>query len=271
MVFIIILLASIIIAIPYTTSLSFAKSSISLPELNVMNTSPTTSSTATTNTSNIQKGPVKISFVNSYWTDNTAPGAVVAGSTSTRTTASDLGPVVKQEIGPGEGPSTLAIVLTNRGFSDISSITGSLNPPPGFEPLVTSKTTHIPGASSHTALSSYDGVVRVGQTFTLYFALDVLKDVQIGKQYHASLKIGYFKVSDQDSKHSRSQTIRVSFTLPGKVILDAASRFSSSSFSSFNSSSVQTLNLVPDIPNVVRLIIRNEGSAPANSVVVTIS
>ena len=58
------------------------------------------------------------------------------------------------------------------------------------------------------------------------------------------------------------------FTLPGKVVLDAASRFSASSS---NFSSVQTLNLTPDVPNMVRLTIRNHGSATANGVIATIS
>ena len=255
-IFIIILLAASIMVMPYITTLSFAKTSIQLD-------------TTSTTIQNIE-GPVKISFVNSYWTDNIAPEAVVAGSTSARTTASDLGPVVKQEVGPGEGPSTLAIVLTNRGFSNISGITGSLKLPPEFEPLITPRRSNIPGAHSQTALSSYDGVVSAGQTFTLYFAVDVLKDAQVGKQYHSSLKIGYFKVTEQNSKNSRSEIITVPFTLPGKVILDAVSRFSSSSFSS-NPSSIQTLNLVPDIPNVVKLTIRNDGSANAKGVVITIS
>ena len=88
--------------------------------------SSTSSAPTTSNTSGIvipvapivkkvKEPSVKISFVNSYWTDNTAVETVVAGSSSTRVSASPIAPVVKQEVGPGEGPSTLAIVLINRG------------------------------------------------------------------------------------------------------------------------------------------------------------
>ena len=230
-------------------------------------TTPSTAATTTTTTASSSsqnvKGSVKVAFVDSYWTDNAAPEAVVAGSSSSGTTT--IPAVIRQEVGPGEGPSTLVVVLVNRGFSDITGITGSLQLPSEFEPIITAKRSGIPGADSQTALSSYNGIVSAGQTFTFYFPVNVLKDAQAGKQYVGDLKIGYFDVSEQNSKNSRSQTITVPFTLPGKVVLDAVSG-SASSFSS-----LQTLNLVPDTPNVIKLTIRNNGSATANGVVVTIS
>src|SRR5439155_11193184 len=78
-------------------------------------------------------------------------------------------------------------------------------------------------------------------------------------------------------KHFRTETITVPFTISGKVILDAVS--SSPSLSSLpkvsslvNSSSfVQTLNLIPGTPNAVKLTIRNNGSATARGVIVTIA
>ena len=214
----------------------------------------------------VKEPSVKISFVNSYWTDNTAVETVVAGSSSTRVSASPIAPVVKQEVGPGEGPSTLAVVLINRGAANITGVTGTIDLPSGFKPLIAPKNSHVPGAHSDTALASYDGVIRAGETFTFYFAINVLDNANLGK-HSADLKIGYFKLNEQNG-NSKSKTITVPFTLPGKVVLDAASRFSASSS---NFSSVQTLNLTPDVPNMVRLTIRNHGSATANGVIATIS
>jgi LEA14-like dessication related protein len=248
---------------PPSTTTTPPPSTTTTPPPSTTTTPPPTTAATPSSSQNV-KGPVKVAFVDSYWTDNAAPEAVVAGSSSTGTTT-PIPPVVKQEVGPGEGPSTLVVVLINQGFSDITGITGSLKLPSGFEPIITPKRSSIPGADSQTALTSYDGIVSAGQTFTLYFAVNVSKDAQVGRQYLGDLKIGYFDVTEQNSKNSRSETTTVPFTLPGKVVLDAVSA-SASSFTS-----VQTLNLVPDTPNVVKLTIRNEGSATANGVVVTIS
>ena len=80
------------------------------------------------------KGPVKVNFVNSYWTFNTAQDQFVAGTTSARTSGENILPVIKQEVGPSEGASILAVVLINEGFSAITGITSSLQLPQGFEP-----------------------------------------------------------------------------------------------------------------------------------------
>src|SRR5689334_17219790 len=68
------------------------------------------------------RGPV---YLDSYWTDQSA------SSTTT-------GTPVKKEIGPGEGPSTLAVVMVNRSPIDIIDVTGVLNLPSGFTPTGTS-------------------------------------------------------------------------------------------------------------------------------------
>ncbi len=88
-----------------------------------------TKSTSSATFKNITDGPVRFQFVNSYWTDNTAPGGIDAGSSSDRTPASPLQPVIRQEVGPGEGNSILAVVLINRGFVDVTSIRGTLQLP----------------------------------------------------------------------------------------------------------------------------------------------
>jgi hypothetical protein len=222
------------------------------------------------------KGPVHVNFVNSYWTFNTAQDQFVAGTTSARTPGGNILPVIKQEVGPGEGPSILAVVLINEGFSAITGITSSLELPQGFEPLITPKSSSIPGSDSQTAVSSYDGVVEPGRAFTLYFGVKVLGNAQVDKQYNPELKLGYVKVTELRQKHFRSEIITVPFTISGKVILDAVS--SSPSLSSLsnissltNSSSVQTINVVPGVPNAVKLTIRNDGSATARGVIVNIA
>ncbi|HET7149144.1 MAG TPA: hypothetical protein VFI73_11670 [Candidatus Nitrosopolaris sp.] len=228
------------------------------------------------NFSNI-KGPVKVNFVNSYWTFNTAQDQFVAGTTSARTQGQSILPVIKQEVGPGEGPSILAVVLINEGFSAITGITSSLQLPSGFAPLITPQSSSIPGSDSQTALSSYDGTVEPGRTFTLYFGVKVLGNAQVEKQYNPELKLGYVKITELRQKHFRSETITVPFTISGRVILDAVSAspslLSLSNVSSLTNSSslIQTINVIPGIPNAVKLTIRNDGSAIARGVIVNIA
>ncbi|MDQ6865826.1 MAG: hypothetical protein M3044_18610, partial [Thermoproteota archaeon] len=146
-----------------------------------------------------------------------------------------------------------------------------------FAPLITPKSSSIPGSTSQTALSSYDGVVEPGRAFTIYFGVKVLGNAQVDNQYNPQLKLGYVKVTELRQKHFRSETITVPFTISGRVILDAVS--SSPSLSSLsnvssliNSSSlIQTINVIPGVPNAVKLTIRNDGSATARGVIVNIA
>ena len=73
--------------------------------------------------------------------NQTAQGSVVAETSSESSKAQDIPPVRKLEVEPGEGDSILAIVLINRGFSDVTSIRASLDFPSGFKALVTPKNT----------------------------------------------------------------------------------------------------------------------------------
>jgi hypothetical protein len=98
-------------------------------------------------------------------------------------------------------------------------------------------------------------IVRAGQTFTLYFKVNVLETAQKGA-HEAMLRINYFRVPEPQPGSYRVQTITVPFELPGRVILDASS---------------ETEDLVPGESNDVRLSIRNSGSADAHSVVVNIN
>jgi hypothetical protein len=252
------------------------------------------------------RGPVQIGFVNSYWTSNTAQNQFVAGTQagaerllnsitgsgsltnefvtgSPSGVASDIAlqPVIKQEVAPGEGPSLLAVTLVNQGFSAITGITSSLELPQGFQPLITPCCSSIPGSNPQTALSSYDGVVEPGDSFTLYFVVKVLGNAQVGKQYNSALKLGYAKVTELRGKLLRSEIIAVPFSITGKVILDLVSYsppLSSisniSSLVSANSSlsnSSSAINLYSGFPNLVNLSLRNVGSAVARGVIVNIA
>ncbi|HYZ50050.1 MAG TPA: hypothetical protein VE593_04120, partial [Nitrososphaeraceae archaeon] len=221
---------------------------------------------ASTNSESNIKGPVKFRFVNSFWTDNTPTGAIAAGATSANVTPSNLDPVAKVEVGPGEGASTLAVMLINQGFSDITAVTGSLDFPSGFKALVTPK-----NVDSSTSLATYDGVVNAGQTFVLYFPVTVQQNTKVGTEYHGSLKLRYFKLTEQSDKESRSTTLTVPFRLSGKVILDTISPLSSSSSSASSLVLIPVQNVVPGSSNVAKIAIRNDGSATATGVAVTVT
>ena len=219
------------------------------------------------------EGPTKFAFIDSFFTDQTAKGSVIAGTSSDSSATQDIPPVIKQEVGPGEGDSMLAIVLINRGFSDVTSIRASLDFPAGFSFNVTPK-----NIDNDTSLASYNGLVEAGQTFTLYFPVNISKDTQVGKEYTASLNIDYFNIAEKDEENMRDRTIKVPFMISGKVILDTVSfSFSGSSntvnqtFPDKNSMIPNVVSLVPGEPNIVQTLVKNEGSAAATGVIVEVS
>ena len=74
-------------------------------------------------------------FVDAYWAENIPSSNSNSSSSGTRTApASEV--QIQREVGPGEGPAILAVVLTNTAFSDITGITGYLTLPDGFSTLV---------------------------------------------------------------------------------------------------------------------------------------
>ena len=79
----------------------------------------------------------------------------------------------RQEVGPGEGASILAVVLTYKGFADITGVTGSLELPSGFQDIISPVNNNNNNggsdgnSNSKTVLSSYNRSVKAGQT--LYF------------------------------------------------------------------------------------------------------
>jgi hypothetical protein len=173
-------------------------------------------------------------FLDAYWTDNLSANSTVPSS------------ALKKEVGPGDGTSTLAIILVNRGRSDITGVTGYLDLPAGFKPIA--------GKNNGTSQSvaSFYSVVTTGNTFVLYFDMDVLSQAKVGG-YSTSLHLKYSKINQLGQLIT---TINVPFRLTGRVILDTVS---------------ETKELVPGNPNQLKVNIENKGNANATAVVVTIT
>ena len=180
------------------------------------------------------------SFLEAYWTDN-------SGSTSSSSTSSNNS--IKKEVGPEEGASTLAVVLVNKGRSEITALTGYLTlPSSGFRSIEGENLVN----SSNISVASHDSTVKPGETFTLHFTIDVLNDAKVGA-YSGLLKLVYSKVLEVGQI---SSSIAVPFRITGKVVLDAVSN---------------TQNLDAGSPNDLRILIRNEGSADASGVIATVT
>jgi hypothetical protein len=230
---------------------------------------PTEGGTIEDNNSSEQPtGPIKFAFVDSFWTDYTSLGGVVASTSSESITAQALPPVIKQEVEPGEGEAVLAVVLRNVGFADATSISGSLDLPSGFRALLTPE-----DVDSDTVLSSYNGIVNAGQTFTLYFRTEITEESQVGREYIGELKIRYFNVAEQEEEDTRSTTLDIPFRLSGKVILSTAAvmiPFSSTTSQGVvpNLSNIVSVN--PGVGNPLKIEISNNGSAIATGVVVDV-
>src|SRR5215218_9520574 len=241
------------------------------PDLTTPTTTPTTPTTqeakSEDNASDQSTGPVKFAFVDSFWTDYTSLGGVIASTSSESTTAQPLPPVIKQEVEPGEGEAVLAVVLRNKGFADATSISGSLDLPSSFRALVTPE-----DVDSDTALASYNGVVAAGQTFTLYFRVEITAQSQVDREYTGDLKIRYFKVAEQEDEDTKSTTLDIPFRLTGKVILSTAvvTAPSSTSTQGTESSLYPIVSADPGVVNPLRIEISNNGSAIAAGVIVNV-
>jgi hypothetical protein len=182
------------------------------------------------------------SFLEAYWTDNSI-------STSSSSTSGSNNNPIKKEVGPGEGASTLAVVLVNKGRSEITALTGYLTlPSSGFRAIEGENYVN----SSNITVASYDAIVKPGEAFTLHFTIHVLDDVKVGA-YSGNLKLVYSKVLETGQI---SSSIAVPFRITGKVILDAVS---------------DTQNLIAGSPNDLRILIKNEGSADANGVIASVT
>ena len=165
-----------------------------------------------------------------FWTDRTTPPPA----------NESLG---KVEVAPGDGASVLAVVFVNRGLSDITSVTGRLEMPPGFRA----------SAGEAQAVATHNTVVEPGQTFTLFFEVDILTSARV-QGYNSPLTVTYSKILEVGQL--RSVDLTVPFRLTGKVILDAIA---------------VDREIVPGSANPVRVSIINKGTAGATGVVVSIS
>src|SRR6476620_938408 len=229
-------------------------------------------------------------FVDAYWaegipstsgSDNNVNVNSENSSSGTTVTTTTTGTVQQQrEVGPGEGQAILAVVLTNTAFSDITGITGYLTLPSGFSSPIplSSLNTSSPAIYSQAlstnlikssanivtgnnkvnqnfpVIASINDVVKAGQTYTLYFKINLLKTASVGP-HTALLRTYYFKTPDPEIGSYRVQTTGVPFVLPGKVILDVSS---------------SSTDLIPGEANHVKIQIRNKGTADANNVVATL-
>jgi len=150
---------------------------------------------------------------------------------------------------PGDGASTLAVVLINRGPSDISGITGRLTLPDGFK--ATGKAAGAP------AIATYNQVAKVGNTFTLFFDVDVRDSAKVG-EYNARLSVDYSKYYETGTP--RNTEMSVPFRITGEAIV-AVSR----TYTDGNASSQITAGKIEDYT----FSVANNGNAPITNVVVT--
>ncbi len=178
------------------------------------------------------------SFLEAYWTNKPVTPSQSQGESNS----------FKVEVGPGEGPSTLAVVLVNTGRSEITGITGDLTLPKGFKAIKGENNVK----SENISVASYNSIVKPGESFPLYFTFGVLNNTNVGP-YYGSLKLTYSKVLETGQIMSN---VTVPFRLTGKVILDVI---------------LQKQNLITNTPNYLPILLYNKGSADANGVIVTIT
>lgn len=184
-------------------------------------------------------------FQDSYWTDN---NAISSSNTSTNDP-------VKKEVGPGEGAATLAVVLVNKARSDITAVKGYLSLPSGFDEigLIPYEERNNTSDSLQYSVDSYNSIVKSGDTFTLYFDMNVLKNARVG-WYNASLDLIYSKVLE--TGQIAVKDIAIPFRITGKVILDVLS---------------ENHHLIPGSSNPVKISIKNKGTANASGVIVSVN
>lgn len=172
-------------------------------------------------------GPV---VQDAFWTDRTTPPP--EGQS-----------LEKVEVGPGDGASVLAVVLVNRGLSEITSVKGSLETPTGYRA----------STGEARAVASHNTIVEPGEAFTLFFEIDATSSARV-QGYNAPLTVSYSKLLEVGQL--RTADLMVPFRLTGKVILDA-----------------EAINreIVPGSANLVRISITNKGTAGATAVIASIS
>ena len=189
----------------------------------------------------LYNGPV---YLDSYWTT----------SDSSSSDSENLTARSEVEVGPGDGASTLAVVLVNRGPADISGVIGYLSLPEGFE--ATGKAAGAP------ADAAFNQIAKVGTPFALFFDVDVLDKASV-REYSTTLKVEYSRYFETGVP--RSKEIAVSFRITGEPIL-AVSRSSPADGGNDNGSQIAAGRIEEFAFNV-----SNEGTAAITNVVVTMA
>jgi hypothetical protein len=222
-------------------------------------------------------------FVDSYWAQNLAQTTVTNAGISTNGTAlSNMLPVPAQiQTGPDYGEAILAVQLSNTAFYPIGGITGYLTLPAGFTAATggssninlnqgsgninlnqgSSKYSNVNQLSAstqtyrepQTAIAAFPSTVSIGQTYTLFFKVDI-GNTAVGS-YLASLKLYYYQLPLITPGEYRVQTISVPFNLKGTVVLDSVPK---------------TTLLNPGVADPAVIQIINRGTAPARNVVAAI-
>ena len=187
-----------------------------------------------------ERGPTKEEILDANYS-----GPIVQDAFWTdRTTSPPAGESLdKVEVAPGDGASVLAVVFVNRGLSEITSVTGTLEAPPGFRA----------STGEPQAVATHDSIVEPGATFTLFFEVDIMPTASV-QGYNAPLTVAYSKVLEVGQ--FRTVELSVPFRVTGKVILDAMA---------------VDREIVPGSANQVRISITNKGTAGATGVVVSIT
>ncbi len=183
----------------------------------------------------LYNGPV---YLDSFWTtfdSSSTDQEVIAARTEV-------------EVGPGDGASTLAVVLVNRGPSDISGVVGYLSLPEGFK--ATGRPT---GAQADAA---FNQVATVGTPFVLLFDVDVLENASV-REYSTSLRVEYSRFFETGAP--RVKDLAVPFRITGEPTLTV------------NRSSVDSGNqIAAGRIEEYAFDVANEGTAPVTNVVITV-
>ncbi len=226
-------------------------SSFSLPSSEqVMQVNDCAPPLTTTIDANYQ-GPV---VIDAYWVDQGTSDAAASNTIP-----------VKKEVGPGEGPSVLAVVINNKGNNPLNSVTAFLNLPSGFSPTGSSKIPQLlqqynPASkmASNYALATYYGQVGAGSTVTLFFNVNVLPTTKVGT-YSTNMAINYkigVGAAGLNVQSCTSALLQVPLVLPGKVVLDI---------------STDTPRILPAQADPITITISNRGSSNATGMVATIT
>ena len=184
----------------------------------------------------LYNGPV---YLDSFWTT----------FDSSMTDQQVLASRAEVEVGPGDGASTLAVVLVNRGPSDISGVVGHLSLPEGF------KATGRPAGAQADA--AFNQVARVGTPFVLIFDVDVLENASV-REYSTILRVEYSKFFETGAP--RVKDLAVPFRITGEPTLTV-------SMSSPDSGNQIAAGRIEEYS----FDVANEGTAPVTNVVITVA